>query len=149
MKALSIKHKVLGCLEGVFAQGQVYVLVLLASLLIFCVGIHNDSKERMYGLYKYSETRSLASPIHRISSLLDCHPRTCLKLSNWLGGKQASMSTNVSAELFVSPTSGRTPAVKTSRRRNALRPNGYPSEPYRKNFETLMNALTLNPWRPL
>ena len=27
-KALSIKHLVLGCLEGVFAQGQVYVLVL-------------------------------------------------------------------------------------------------------------------------
>ena len=33
-QALSIKHLVLGCLEGVFAQGQVYVLVLLASLII-------------------------------------------------------------------------------------------------------------------
>jgi hypothetical protein len=26
-KALSIRHTVYGCLEGVFAQGQVYVLV--------------------------------------------------------------------------------------------------------------------------
>ena len=33
-QALSIKHLVLGCLEGVFAPGQVYVLVLLASLII-------------------------------------------------------------------------------------------------------------------
>ena len=27
VQALSIKHEVVGCLEGVFAQGQVYVLV--------------------------------------------------------------------------------------------------------------------------
>ena len=32
VQSLSIKHRVDGCLEGVFAQGQVYVLVSTASL---------------------------------------------------------------------------------------------------------------------
>ena len=50
-QALSIKHLVLGCLEGVFAQGQVYVLVLLASLIIQFIGMLSVSRKCMHKLY--------------------------------------------------------------------------------------------------